>query len=417
MVFELVLRPDVMFSDGSPLNAQAVKASLEYFLKNSPLASNLGKITYIEVVDERTVRLHLNQGNPILPFLLSDQVPAGSVISSKALADPSTLATMTVGAGPYVLDAGGTVANDHYSLVPNRHYYDQSAIKYSKITVRIIPDSTAMLQAAATGQLDVAYGNVETADAAESAGLTLVRAPNSINALFIEDFAGRIAPELTDVRVRQALNHAIDRATITRAIVRKYGQPTSALVSIGGWDEQYREYYAYDPEKARSLLADAGYPGGFTLKVVTSAVQGINGEQSARALARDLEKVGIKLDLKVATTDSEFVQEAFSGTTPVLHSGWAVALMPLTYTTLISPDAPMNTFHVADSELERLSAQASAATDPQPYWKQMTRRIAEQALMVPVFTSDGIWYVSSRVRGVEVSSNSGSPNPISWSPK
>ncbi|WP_158688019.1 MULTISPECIES: ABC transporter substrate-binding protein [Actinomycetes] len=415
--FELTLRQGVKFANGEVVDARSVKASLEYFLKNSPLASNIGKIDKVEATSGETVLLYLAEGNPILPFLLSDQVPAGSVISPQGLATPSALDTVPAGAGPYVLDPAGTVANDHYSFVPNRNYYDQSAIKYGKVTVRIIPDDTAMLQAAMTGQLDVAYGSLGTADAAEKAGLGLVRAPNSINAMFIEDLAGRLAPQLKDVRVRQAINYSIDRETITRALVRKYGRPTSALVTIDGWAEKYRNYYSFDPEKARALLAEAGYSNGFTLKVVTSVAQGVNGEQGAQAIARDLGKVGIKLDVKAATTDSEFVQEAFSGTTPVLHSEWSVTLMPISYTTLISPDAPMNTFHVKDGELESLAAQANVAADPTPYWQKMTERITEQAMVIPIFTSETILYTSSAVKNVEYSVNMLHPNPIKWTPQ
>src|SRR6266511_3328682 len=265
--FEFTLRRNARFSDGTGVTAKAVKLWLEYFAKgNGAFASLMGPIQSIDTVGKWKVRLHLSSPNPVLPRVLSELYNWGAVSSAKAVAEPSVLGTQTVGAGPYMLDPSETVTNDHYTLVPNPYYYDKSAIRFSKVVAKVIPTASSMLQAVQTGQIDVGQGASATADAAEASGLKVVHAPNGYAGFILADRKGAASKPLADVRVRQALNYAVDRKAVTSAVVGKWGTPLAEMSSADGFVKKYANHYPYNPAKTKSLLAAAGYPNGFTLE-------------------------------------------------------------------------------------------------------------------------------------------------------
>src|SRR5262249_44483319 len=188
-----------------------------------------------------------------------------------ALRSPAQLGTRTFGAGPYTLDPAQTVTGDHYTYVPNPRYHDKAAVHWKKVVVRIITDPQSMLNALKTGEVQVGNGDATTIGAARQAGLTIASAPLLWTGVTLADRGGKVARALADVRVRQALNYATDRKAIVNALFPGTGTPTSELtVPRGyGYDSALTNAYPYDPGKAMQLLAAAGYPHGFTLKIVT----------------------------------------------------------------------------------------------------------------------------------------------------
>src|SRR5262249_41958618 len=157
--------------------------------------------------------------NPIIPRLLVEGGNFGDIGCPKAVANPATLATQTCGAGQYVVVPSKTVIGDHYTYTPNPSYYDQAAIRFSEVDVKIITQPSTMLSAIGAGQLDVAYGDITTADQAAKAGLTVIHEPNGWDGLNIVDRSGTTSKPIGDVRVRQALNYALDRAAITKGLL------------------------------------------------------------------------------------------------------------------------------------------------------------------------------------------------------
>jgi peptide/nickel transport system substrate-binding protein len=421
--FELTLRHDARFSDGTRVTAQAVKKWLEYFASANPVnGSAVGRIESIDTIGRWKLRIHLADPNPVLPRALATGMQWGYVAGPKALADPSTLATETDGAGPYVLDPSQSVDNSTYTLLPNPYYHDQSAIRFRKVVVRVIPSAASMLEAITTGQVDVAQGTTSTADAAAAAtGVDVLHASQAVGGLWFLDRSGTLSTPIADVRVRQALNYAIDREAITQSLIGRYGEPTSQVITTDGFDPEFQDYYDHDPQKAASLLADAGYPDGFTLEMLAESPNfqwPLTDE-----LASDFAAVGVELDVTRAESAADFGQKVRSGTFPAyIASQLATRSMWDFYTWAMAPQgAPLNQHGWSDPVLDELWLDGQRAADPTPYWQEMSRRSVTEAYFVPVFTIPNMWYVSDKIGGVEVTSE-GSPHvpstpPTEWFPR
>jgi len=265
------LRQNAKFSDGEPVTAEAVKKSIEYFVgKKGPFSGNLASMTGIEILDKFKFKVKLSQPQPGLLSLFDAYFNSGDIISPKALEKPDQLGSATFGAGPYKLDVAATITGKSYTYVPNEHYYDKSRIKWDKVVVQVFEDQNAGIQAMKAGQLKVLVSDPFTGNANAgnlSADLRIVSDPVQWTGLILTDREGVFQPELKDVRVRQAINYALDRPLISQALFGKMAEPTVQLQSNGfmGYDPAIEKRYPYNPEKAKALLADAGYPNGFEL--------------------------------------------------------------------------------------------------------------------------------------------------------
>ena len=413
MAFELTLRRGARFSDGSPVTAQAVKQWLSYAASTAgSYASLLGPKPRFNTVGRWTLKIHMSISQPILPVVLSrPQYGWGLVSAPKAVAKPADLGTATFGAGPYTLLPSQTVSGDHYTLVPNKFYWDKAKIKFSRIIIKVIPNPAAMLQALETHQIDIASGDTTTAGAAASAGLRVISTQGAALGVLFPDRGGTIVKALADPRVRQAFNYAIDRKTITRALVGKYGLPSSEPYIPGAWVSKYQNYYPYNPGKAKTLLDAAGYGSGLTVDALglPSAVIP-NGPALTQAIAKYLGAVGITLNLTEPTSVGDFVSQAFSGKFPVMiwpgiyeTSGWSF------YSVFSKPGGIVNQHGWSDPTMAQVWSAGQRSTNPTRYWLKLTRRFVEQADSAPVFISKVIWYVGKRVGGAIID---GTNNPI-----
>jgi peptide/nickel transport system substrate-binding protein len=420
--FELTLRRNARFSDGTPVTAQAVKTWLEYVSRTSgpSLVYMGGQIASVEALGTWTVRIHLNFPNPVLPYTLSDVYNWGGVNSPNAVATPPTLLTRSFGAGPYMLDPAQTVANDHYTLVPNRYYYDKSRIKWSKVVVRIIATPSSMLQAMQSGQIDVAIGDPSTAAAAAASGVTVVHAPVTLHA-FTLDPRGIKSKPLADVRVRQALNYALDRKTIAAAIVGRYGKPSSAIASSDGVDRKYENFYPYNPVKARSLLAAAGYANGFRIdNVIVQAYAGNLGTPLVQAVAKYLDAVGVKLGITSYPTPGEWGRAVLGNPSAMILSPFAVSRsMWIQYGAFMKPGGLFNRVGGGwnDPAITSMWLKGQRAADPAAYWRQITARATTKALFLPVLASNAVYYVNKKVKGVVATAKRQFPLASEWSPR
>ncbi len=228
---------------------------------------------------------------------------AGDVVGPAGLAKPESLGSTTNGAGPYMIDPGSTILNSQYVYVKNPYYWDASAQHWDKVVIKIISDGNSILSALKTGQVQVAEGAATEADAVAAAGLKIYSAPSAMLGMYIGDIDGKIVPALKDVRVRQALNFAIDRKGIVGSLYGKYGRPTDQFVpqGIGGYLASLEDFYPYDPAKAKQLLADAGFPNGFKFTLVEQPAVS-SGDLMAQAMVANWKDIGVDVTLK--PTDS-----------------------------------------------------------------------------------------------------------------
>ena len=418
--FTFTLRQDARFSDGTPVTASAVKAWLDYaYFKAKGYITESLALKSVDTVGQRTVVLHLSAPNSGMPYLLSEADMFGFIGSPKAIAHASTLGTATDGAGPYIAVPSQSVAGSTYVFTPNPYYYDQSAVHFSKVVVKIITSPTTMIEAIKSGQINVAAGDITTAATAQAAGLNVITAPSGFVQILILDRGQKtpdgVANPLASVQVRQALNYAINRQAVTQAIYGKYGVPTSESGSSDGFVPGMQNYYPNDPAKAKSLLAAAGYSQGFTLDVTSESAFGTLADPVLEAIAQEYRAIGVTLKITSTSTLPQWVNQVLGGSYEACGFV-ATAFPPLStwYNYQLGPRAGENQHGWDDPTLDTLARQAEASLSPGQYWKAMTARIVTQADEIPVFNFDAFWYTTKSIGGLSFSANNGTPYPSEW---
>jgi peptide/nickel transport system substrate-binding protein len=411
--FELTVRKGVKFSDGTPVTAAAVVKWFTYFTESpGPFKEVFGKGPKFSPSGEN-VLIELTEPNPSLPTILSDGGPnVGFVMSPKAVENPKLLTKATYGAGPYMLDASRSVHEDHSTYVQNPNYYDPSAIKFKEVELKVIAEPASRLEAQQAGQLDVALGDPSTIEPAEAAGFSVATAPLGVQYLVLDSKTGS-SPALKDKRVREAINYAVDRDSIAEALVGKTGTPASTFL-VSDLESGMDDYWKFDPAKAKELLAEAGYAKGLTLPTISPGpFAGALGEPMVRAVAKNLEEVGIKLDVTSVATSSAYAEEAFSGKAPVFLLAQLLGATPVVYGTYLAPTAAVN-FYGTDPEMVKLYNEGAVAKDPTEAWKTMWERFTTQAYVLPVVVNPNLYYVSDSIGGVEVSKEHSVSMPTEW---
>lgn len=312
------LRDDVTFHDGTPFNAEAVKFSIDRQIDESHPFHDTGQYPYadftfgmvdsVEVVDEYEVKINLVE--PFAPFLSNMAMHAASIVSPTAVEEfGADFSSNAVGTGPYKLakwDPGVEVI-----LEKNEDYY-KGAPSIDKIIFKPITEPETRLVELEAGNLDLIV-NVSPDD--------LNRLRDDENVQVIEEPSMHVwwtafntqQEPFDDVRVRQAFNYAINKESIIDNILQGTGELANSPLPPNVWGHNASlENYPYDPEKAKELLAEAGYADG--LSVTYSIPESGSGMQQPQAMATaiqaDLANVGV--DLKIETVEwGTYIDQVF----------------------------------------------------------------------------------------------------------
>jgi peptide/nickel transport system substrate-binding protein len=402
--FRFTLRDSAKFSDGTPVDAAAVVKWLSYFVKaGGTFATQMGAVASITADGRYTVDIKLKTPDTAIEWQLAQTNGLGYVASSSAVANPQKFTqNTTFGAGPYVLDASQTVPNSSYTYLPNKYYYDQSGIHFSKVILKVIPNQATMLEALESGQIDVATGSYTTASSAESAGFNVVSGRTSWDG-FAYLTLGAPGNPLNNVEVRQAIDYAINREQITAGLLGKYGEPTSEWVTTDGFDPQYRNHYAYDPAKAKALLASAGYRNGVTVSVLDfpgTLQDGTPSEQMVQVVAQQLAAVGIKLDI-TTLPPSQLGTALVSGRYQMIAYYFGINPTQVYWNFFLSPTAPLNLKHwTGDAEATTDFTQAEQAEDASPDLMAVSQRLTNIAYPLPIYTPLSLVFAKKNIGGV-----------------
>ncbi|MBF9066483.1 ABC transporter substrate-binding protein [Streptacidiphilus fuscans] len=383
----LTLRTGVTFQDGTAFDAAAVKANLLRFQKAGGAdASTLATLKSVDVLDATHVRLDLAAPMPSLLFHLSDS--AGLMASPAAFAKANQLNTRPDGTGPYVLDQKSTAFGTKWVYTRNPTYWG-TKLPFDTVTMSVFNNETAIVNGLETGQIDTAV--LQTADketaVASDTQLTTTDEQFDFQGLLLFDRGGAVTPALKDVRVRQAVNYALDRATMLNVIRQNLGQVTDQVFGphTPGYEAGLDTYYSYDPAKAKQLLTQAGYAHGFTLHL--PLIPAIVSDALAAGIKSDLGAVGINVvwDSTDASTVEQkiFVQRAYSGM--VMNIGqssdpWVVAQ------TLVLPGV-FNMFGSTDPTVAGLVAkiQSEPAADATADYQALNTHLVQQGWFAPLY--------------------------------
>ncbi len=414
--FRLTIRKGARFSDGSAVTAAAVKNSLDYFLKtNGPNLSYAGPVASVTTQGD-TVTLHYQEAYPNAVISLTQDWNFGLIIGPKGLANPNSLATSSDGAGEYVMQPSQTTAGSVYVSTPDKYYWNQAAIKYAKVEVRPFTDASAELAALQTGQIQFAQ-NMPATDVAtaKSAGITVSSGPATWVSLMLEN---RAKGPLASVKVRQALEYAIDRAAIVKTIYDGFAQPQDqvAVKGLSGYLPGAASQYPYDPAKAKSLLAAAGYPKGFTVSALDVAALDKNSVL-AQAIASQLAQVGVTLKITaLGGTFATLTKALFSKQYDTLVMPSKAANMYFQATQILPTTGSLgNAFGTVDPQLNKLFAeagQASGGAAQNSVLQQLNQRLNADAWFVPIALTLSMQFTAASVHGVPATFETVDHDPV-----
>ncbi|WP_341994700.1 ABC transporter substrate-binding protein [Microbacterium sp. LWH7-1.2] len=412
-VLTLTLRDDVEFTDGTKLDADAVAASLAYVRDGSgPLASGLAGKEFT-ALDATTVAISQPAPDPSLIDQLSF---APGLIQAPSTFDDPDAATEPVGSGPYVLDTTSTVTGSTYIYTANPDYWNPDAIKYDNLTIRVLEDPTATLNAIKAGEINGARlkDNV-TIPQVEASGWTVESNQLDFQGLLLFDRAGTMAPELGDVRVRRAINMAFDREALLEALQDGHGTVTEQVFRPAsvGFDESLDTTYAYDPKGAKALLAEAGYPDGFTLDMGSTPLF-----QTTNALvAQQLADIGVTVKYDEAPT-AQWYSDMTAGKHPAEWMSLGQEQDWMQIRALIAPDAPWNPLHSQDPQVDEYikTIQMGTKDEADQATKDLNAYLVEQAWFAPFFRVDLPYAVDAKTN-LEFWPTNAYPSIFGFSPK
>ena len=394
------LQDGATFHNGRPLTSADVKFSFERILDPataSPWLTQFEPIESIETPDDRTVQLNLKR--PYGPLLATLSAAYAAIVPQ----DGGDLQATMIGTGAFALAEYVQDVETRMRAHPN--YWQSGLPRLAELTYRILPDESSRLAAIRTGEI----------------GLTSLASPAAVSLASREEGLQVVTQDTTDyyllgintkqapfddVRVRQALSLAVDRAAILDAVFFGEGQVTGPIVpTLGDWATPIDQlpHYAPDPERAQALLAEANLADGFEMSILASPLypEFIN---IALVLQSQLQEVGITVTLDQvewgtfidrwrARDFSTFVSFNGSGNDPDR------ALYPAFHT-----DGSVNAFQFSDPEIDRVLEEGRSTVDParrHEVYRQVEQLIADAAPALFLFTRTAYFALGENVQGFE----------------
>jgi peptide/nickel transport system substrate-binding protein len=304
------LREGVTFHDGTDFNAQAVKYNFDRFLNPDAAHFNetahaymdfirvIGDVKSVEVVDDMTVKITLN--TPNYEFLRTgmEDCPQMYIISPTALQTygDDGIPLHPIGTGKFkFVEREASVST---TLERNEDYWGEKP-EIDRIIFRILEDPPTRVNALRAGEAHAIQDPPwDEIDGLEDDGFVITKNDNAPTIWYLS--FNMNSPKLQDVRIRQAINYAIDKDGIVERILQGYGRPAYGMLNAGTYahDPDFVSY-TYDPDKARALLAEAGYDEDNRLSLDFDVMIYGTGELLEKWVQRDLKKVGIDLNLNM----------------------------------------------------------------------------------------------------------------------
>ncbi|MGG0935880.1 ABC transporter substrate-binding protein [Brevibacillus centrosporus] len=419
------LRPGVLFHDGTPLTANSYKETFERALSKDfaqqGTGSSISSIESITAKDDSTLILQLKE--PSAP-LLSNLANAGwaQPLSLQAIEKAKEQYERNpIGVGPWKFESWKPAESITLVRNPDFHWADasaqnQGAVRPDKLVIRFIKNSQTMLAALDSGSLDVAT-NVPAKDAKKyrsNEKYTVHEQLKSGLGLFIGLNLQREV--FTDIRVRKALNLAVNKEAIVQASLQ--GEGVQAFGPIGeamfGYDPSIKEYaYSYQPEEAGKLLEEAGWKlnaqgirerDGSPLRVHLLSMERFS--QGAQLVQGMLKDVGIEVVID-ALEPAALIQTALSGDYDMTVMGYGASDPDVLYQFLHSSQRQggSNFYNIADDQIDKLLEKGRVTVntdDRKQVYVDLQKRMVDQAYWVPIYTEKKFTVINKRVHDVRL---------------
>ncbi|HKA04428.1 MAG TPA: ABC transporter substrate-binding protein [Acidimicrobiales bacterium] len=405
----LTLRQGVTFQDGTPFNADAVKFSIERALSDpdSNIKTRIPMVSGVTVVDPQTADIMLNANAPAsLLVQLSDR--PGMMVSPTAVQAAGNSANFSkkpVGAGMYAI-SGDWFPREKMSVRAWPGYWDKDAALLGGIDFTEVA-MAAQLNALRAGEEDM--GSYLGTDVATIKGQEHLRTKIGYSAVVKGLVMNWATPPFDNLKVRQAISYAIDRNAAVQALSAGYGRAAWQMFAkeSPAYDPALDNMWPYNPDKAKQLLAEAGFPNGVDFKSIIGS-SSAPYVQFGQLIQGQLKKVGINMDLQLvdaAQTLALLYQQGAAPSSP-LATGGSVPDISMRQTLL--KEGQTNAAHQDVPGVRDLLDKASAATsqaEANGYYKQVSKIVTEGLYsIIPVFNDPAVSgyydYVGGITRGM-----------------
>jgi len=409
--WEFTVRDDVRFHDGTPFDAQAAVDNIVYHssFEGNPNAGAWAGFVEARVIDATTFQVEFAEPKPQFPLTMST-IP-GMMINPNFL-DGSDLTRNPQGSGPWLHAGDESQAGVTEVYVLNPDYWNPADQGVERISITGFPDNNARINALITGEVEISGTVADTqVVTALDAGMKLVSVPNFFPFILITDRNGELNPALADERVRQAIAYSIDRDAYNDAIHAGRADPSGGIYpsnfSQFHWPE-FDDLFAYDPNRAKELLAEAGYGDGLTITMpIMPAIA-----PSVELIVQMLGATGITVELD-QINNGELGPRMLSKEYGI---SWLRALLDHPVGNLPAlAIRPWDTFQVGDlGPVDELVAAASVSDDPEEareLYAQASKLLLESGTIISLGHAGQNAMYAPNVDGVVMGLGMQSPYP------
>jgi len=370
LTYTFTLKENVKFHDGTDFNSEAVKANLDRIRdekNNLKLRKSFSKVTNIATPDAKTVVITLSE--PYNAFL--NKMAMALMVSPKTLKEQAdTIAKNPVGTGPFKFKEW--VQGDRLVVVKNPDYREKELPKVDSITFKPVPENGSRIAMLKTGEADFIYP-MPTEQVSEVQGQKDIVVDKIDSTIVRYVTLNTMKKPFNDVKVRQAINYAINKDAYIKVVKSGLGSKLDSTMSSKTQYYSKQSGYDYDVEKAKKLLAEAGYPNGFEAEI-----WGENDSETMKGMQfiqQQLALVGIKLEVK-SMEGGTLSQQINSAKTPeeAKIQMWYVSWSPSSgdadgatrglFSSEMFPPAGANTAYYKNDNVDKWIADANKATDP-----------------------------------------------------
>src|SRR5450759_47280 len=400
LTWEFKLRTGVKFHNGEAFDANAVKFTLDRILDPKQKATQASRFTAlksVEVVDPQTVRMHTTTPFPVLLLGLTQAfiVPPQYITQS-----PDKALTSPVGTGPFKFDSWQQ--GSQLTYVANTEYWGGRP-KLDKLVFRVIADDAARLAALKAGEIHIDMNlPLDAIDAVASDPNLTVEKAFIDNSLILEMDTLHGGP-MANPKVRMAINYAIDKDGINKTLLSNKLRPLAGQLlteDAFGWNPNVKQV-PYDPNMAKQLLTQAGYPNGFDTQVNGPIGKYTSDRDIVIAVADQLNKVGIR----AAANPMEyglFIQKLISNQLgPMFLVGWFSFGDPALAEIWLTSKSTLGHYY-QDATYDQLVAQGASQLDTkqrQATYYQAAQYMHDQAMAAWLFQAATYYGVSKKVTG------------------